>query len=229
LEKKKNNVFLSVIGMGCNNYKDDKLEILAKNGNGNYCVINEEFGIKENIINRYEQFMVTIAKDVKAQVEFNPSKVKSYRLLGYENRELAHSDFSNDGVISEPFGSGSTCVALYEIEPANEKKFVSILKYQKSTLTESDEYCTVSVRYKLPLEETSQVISKSINNCGDFSENLKLAFICYAIGEMYRQSKFDDLKDKLMAKYLAETFENSEKELTLLNGQKIELLKFLMS
>ena len=225
LEKKKSNVFLSVIGMGVGNFKDDKLEILAKNGNGYYCVINEEFGIRENILNRYGQFMHTIAKDVKAQVEFNPAKVKSYRLLGYENREISASEFHDDKVISEPFGAGSTCVALYEIELADGNKAPFTLKYQEPKLVDNNEYCTVSIRYKLPLEETSQLISKSLTDMGELSENVKLAFICYAMGEKYRNSKFTDLKDTLMAKYLAETM--NDEVIKKLNGDKLELLKFL--
>ncbi len=114
-EKKISNLFLSVIGTGLYNYKDDKLEVLAKHGNGTYCVVNDLEDVEVSINKRYIALTNIVAKDVKAQVEFNPRFVKNYRLLGYENRELNHEDFTNDSVISEPYGSGSHGVALYEL------------------------------------------------------------------------------------------------------------------
>ena len=225
LEKKKTGVFLSVIGMGIGNFKDDKLEILAKNGNGNYCVINTNDEIEEQILNRYYSFMHVIAKDVKAQVEFNPAKVQSYRLLGYENRTISRTEFNDDKVIAEPFGCGSVCVALYELELNETTTIDSGLKYQTSTLVQSNEYCTVSVRYKLPLEDKSELLSKPVEDIGDFTSNIKLAFVCYAIGEKFRDSKFNDLKDELMARYIVETF--ADEKLEQSNGDKLQLLKFL--
>ena len=221
LKKKKTGVFLSVIGMGLWNFKDDKLETLAKNGNGNYCVINNEWELNEIMNKRYEAIIHTIAKDVKAQVEFNPAKVKSYRLLGYENREISHTEFNDDKVIAEPFCSGSVCVAMYELEMADETVQDAGLKYQTRVLNDSPEYCTVSVRYKLPMAEESILISKPVSEIGNFSDNMKLAFVCYAIGEKFRNSAFNDLKDELFARYIAETMEG---ELANVNGDKMKLL-----
>ena len=225
LEKKKTNVFLSVIGMGIWNYKDDKLETLAKNGNGNYCAINDSWELEEVVLKRYNAIIHTIAKDVKAQVEFNPAKVKSYRLLGYENRAISRTEFNDDKVIAEPFCSGSVCVAMYELELAEGKVEDVGLKYQTQVLNNSDEYCTVSVRYKLPMEEESKLITKAVEVIGDSSDNAKLAFVCYAIGEKFRDSKFNDLKDELMARYIAETFDSGK--VAELNGDKLNLLKAL--
>ena len=225
LEKKKTNVFLSVIGMGIWNYKDDKLETLAKNGNGNYCTINDSWELEEVVLKRYNAIIHTIAKDVKAQVEFNPAKVKSYRLLGYENRTISRTEFNDDKVIAEPFCSGSVCVAMYELEMAEGKVEDAGLKYQTQVLNNSDEYCTISVRYKLPMEEKSKLVTKAVEVIGDFSDNAKLAFVCYAIGEKFRDSKFNDLKDELMARYIAETFDSGK--VAELNGDKLNLLKAL--
>ena len=225
LEKKKTNVFLSVIGMGIWNYKDDKLETLAKNGNGNYCAINNSWELEELVLKRYNAIIHTIAKDVKAQVEFNPAKVKSYRLLGYENRAISRTEFNDDKVIAEPFCSGSVCVAMYELEMAEGKVEDAGLKYQTQVVNNSDEYCTVSVRYKLPMEEESKLVTKAVESIGDFSDNAKLAFVCYAIGEKFRDSKFNDLKDELMARYIAETFDSGK--VAELNGDKLNLLKAL--
>ena len=137
-EKKKSNLFLSVIGTGLYNYKDDNLEVLAKHGNGTYCVVNDLEDVEESINKRYIALTNIVAKDVKAQVEFNPRFVKNYRLLGYENRELNHEDFTNDAVISEPYGSGSHGVALYELEMAAENSTpASDLKYQTPVLIRS--------------------------------------------------------------------------------------------
>ena len=226
LEKKKTNVFLSVIGMGIGNYKDDKLEVLAKNGNGNYCVVNEMYEAETNINKRYDEMMNILAKDVKASVEFNPTKVKAFRLLGYENRGISLTDFHNDKKISEPFGSGAHCVAMYELVMANgEDNTQSGLKYQQSVPVESDEICTVSVRYKMPLEDESVLISKPARVIGQMTDNLKLAFCCAIVGGGFRGSEFVDLKDKLLTRYLAETFENGK--VKDLNGDKLEILKFL--
>ena len=114
-EKKKDHLFLSVIGTGLENYKDNKLETLSKHGNGVYRVVNNLNDVKKSIRDEYASLVNVIAKDVKAQVEFNPETVESFRLLGFENRELRHEEFTDDTVISEPFGSGGYGVALYEL------------------------------------------------------------------------------------------------------------------
>ena len=191
-EKKKSNLFLSVIGTGLYNYKDDKLEVLSKHGNGTYCVVNQLSDVEESVNRRYISLTNIIAKDVKAQVEFNPAHVKSYRLLGYENRALSHEDFKNDKVISEPYGSGGQGVALYEIVRGNAAE-AEELKYQKPQLTGSEELCTVKVRYKEPLGEKSIEISKVVGQECNGGENAKLARFLYCIGEKLRKS------DKLSA------------------------------
>ena len=152
-EKKKSGLFLSVVGTGLWNYQDDKLEVLSKHGNGTYCVANSLSDVTESIDRHYAALTNIIAKDVKAQLEFNPRFVKSYRLLGYENRELAHEDFADDTVISEPYGSGGHGVALYELEMGEAAQ--AGLKYQTAVPTGSDELCTVKIRYKAPLADVS--------------------------------------------------------------------------
>ena len=155
---------------------------------------------------------------------FNPAKIKSYRLLGYENRAISHTEFNDDKVIAEPFCSGSVCVAMYELEMADEVVQDASLKYQTRVLNDSPEYCTVSVRYKLPTAEESILISKPVAEIGEFSDNVKLAFVCYAVGEKFRDSKFNDLKDELFARYIAETMEG---KLAEVNGEKMQLLREL--
>ncbi len=190
-EKKKSNLFLSVIGTGLYNYKDDKLEVLCKHGNGTYCVVNNLEDVDRSVNKRYVSLANIVAKDVKAQVEFNPRYVKSYRLLGYENRALAHEDFVNDKVISEPYGAGGHGVALYEIEScATEGEVKQELKYQSAQLTDSDELCTVKIRYKAPLSDESTELAKAVSakEFKEDSENIRLARFLYCLGEKLRKS-----------------------------------------
>lgn len=194
--KKKHNLFLSVIGTGLWNYKDDKLEALSKHGNGVYRVVNNLADVRKSIDEEYSSLVNIIAKDVKAQVEFNPEIVESYRLLGFENRTLAREDFANDKVISEPFGSGGYGVALYELqmktdaEPADTR-----LKYSKIITTGSQEPATVKVRYKEPLEDVSHELEKVIGTAdASYTDNLRLAFIVYVCAEKLRGS--DKISDE---------------------------------
>ena len=188
--KKKDNLFLSVIGTGLWNYKDDKLEVLAKHGNGVYRTVNNLADVKKSIDEEYSSLVNIIAKDVKAQVEFNPAVVESYRLLGFENRTLAHEDFTNDKVISEPFGSGGYGVALYEMTIKTDGTEIdSGLKYSKLTATGSKELGTVKVRYKEPLEDVSHELEKVIESVdASYTDNLRLAFVVYVCSEKLRGS-----------------------------------------
>lgn len=228
LEKKKTGAFLSVIGTGIYNNQDDKLEVLSKNGNGTYCVVNDLVDIDESIFDKYDSFVYSIAKDVKSQVEFNPKFVKKYRLLGYENRGLSHEDFKNDKVISEPFGSSGYGVALYELEMTDEAVVTSDLKYQKPQLTDSNEICTVSVRYKLPDSDTSEELSVNVKNKkGYMSDNIRLAYSIYCTCEKLRKSDYVDNLEALYSTMVA-NFELSEK-IENLNGNRLNNLRALMN
>ena len=228
-EKKKENVFLSVIGTGLWNYKDDKLEILAKNGNGIYTVINNLDDVEENINKRFYALTQVVAKDVKAQVEFNPALVKTHRLLGYENRELSHEDFSDDTVISEPYGLGGHGVALFELEMGEAE---SQLKYQKAVLSGSNEICEVRIRYKEPLEDVSHEIEAVVYDRETGTKNAELARLLYCVSEKLRGSdKLDEADEEFLKNMLAngkykELYSGNSEKLTLfveamlLNGQK---------
>ena len=189
-QKKKDNLFLSVIGTGLFNYKDDKLEVLCKHGNGVYRTVNSLTDVKKSIDEEYSSLVNIIAKDVKAQVEFNPEVVESYRLLGFENRTLAREDFTNDKVISEPFGSGGYGVALYELTmKTDDAPAESGLKYIRLVTTGSKEAGTIKVRYKEPLAEVSHEIEKVITSAeASYTDNLRLAFIVYVCAEKLRGS-----------------------------------------
>lgn len=170
-EKAKSRVFLSIFGFGMGNYKDATLEMLSGKGNGAYGYIDSRREAEKVFIEQIEGTLVTIAKDVKIQVEFNPAKVASYRLIGYENRVLAKEDFNNDAVDAGDIGAGHTVTALYEIVPVgvdsdgSVRPAVDPLKYQKTpgnirksatTTTGSRELLTVKIRYKAPEGDVSK-------------------------------------------------------------------------
>jgi len=163
-EKAKSNVFLTVLGLGMGNYKDGTLEKLADKGNGNYAYLDTLNEAKKVLINDMDSTLVTIAKDVKIQVEFNPSKVSAYRLIGYENRKLAAKDFNDDKKDAGEIGAGHTVTAFYEVVPAGveiDSPGVDALKYQrpkKVVKGNTDELMTVKLRYKQPEGSTSTKI-----------------------------------------------------------------------
>jgi Ca-activated chloride channel homolog len=165
-QKRKDGIFLTTLGFGMGNYKDSKMEILADKGNGNYMYIDSILEAQKALVNEFGGTLFTIAKDVKLQIEFNPAKVKAYRLIGYENRMLKNEDFNNDKKDAGELGSGHTVTALYEIIPVGvESEFYKIdeLKYQPIVKTQdlasqTNEIMTVKFRYKKPDEEVSKLI-----------------------------------------------------------------------
>jgi len=170
-EKRDTGIFLTCLGYGMGNYKDSKLETLANKGNGNYGYIDNLQEANKVLVEEFTGTMFTIAKDVKVQIEFNPSHVKSYRLIGYENRKLRPEDFTNDAIDAGEIGAGHTVTALYEIIPVGvESNFYSDsqeLKYAQKQGVEtafSDELATVKFRYKQPDGDTSKELVETIAN-----------------------------------------------------------------
>ncbi|QQR89680.1 MAG: von Willebrand factor type A domain-containing protein [Myxococcales bacterium] len=163
-------VFLSVLGFGEGNYNDAGLEQLADRGNGNYAYIDNLREARKVLVEQLAGTLITIAKDVKIQVEFNPKKVASYRLIGYENRRLSNQDFNDDSKDAGEIGAGHTVTALYEIVPVGVKSnapSVDPLKYQKpaahTVLSKSDEWATVKLRYKEPRAHQSKRIEHIVS------------------------------------------------------------------
>ena len=156
---RKSGVFLSVLGFGNGNLKDDTMESLADKGNGNYAYIDSIKEAKKVLVNEMGATLVTVAKDVKIQVEFNPTFVAKYRLIGYENRRLNNEDFANDKKDAGEIGAGHQVTALYEVVPATAKNPASTLKYQKSGSDNTNEVLTVNIRYKKPSEAVSSKLS----------------------------------------------------------------------
>jgi len=166
-DKRKSGVFLTVLGFGTGNTKDSTMEMLADKGNGNYAYIDTLTEARKVLVREAGSTLVTIAKDVKLQVEMNPLKVASYKLIGYENRMLAKEDFNDDKKDAGEIGAGHTVTALYEIVPkgaaAAATPTVDPLKYQApgtpTPLAATSELMTVSVRYKPPQGDVSTKLS----------------------------------------------------------------------
>jgi len=156
--KRDSGIFLSVLGFGMGNYKDSKMETLADKGNGTYAYIDNLREAKKVLVDEMPKTIYTIAKDVKIQVEFNPEKVASYRLVGYENRILNNEDFENDAKDAGELGAGATVTVLYEIVPSN-GSVQSDLRYQTSTTTGSDELMNVRIRHK-PVDSDESILSE---------------------------------------------------------------------
>jgi Ca-activated chloride channel family protein len=174
IEKKaKSGVFLTVLGFGMGNLQDSSLEALADKGNGNYGYIDSELEARKVLVREAGGTLLTVAKDVKIQVEFNPAAVNAYRLVGYENRILAHRDFNDDTKDAGDIGAGHTVTALYEIVPAGtplEVSGVDPLRYQKPSGLTSDassgELLNVKLRYKLPDGDRSTLVELPVTDDG---------------------------------------------------------------
>ncbi|MCV9388199.1 vWA domain-containing protein [Reichenbachiella ulvae] len=214
-KKREEGVFLTVLGFGMGNYKDSKMETLADKGNGNYAYIDNILEAKKVLVNEFGGTLFTIAKDVKIQVEFNPTKVQAYRLIGYENRALKDEDFNDDKKDAGELGAGHTVTALYEIIPVGViSKFspVDDLKYQETKITESasasNELMNVKLRYKSPKGSESQLIEQPLMDrsvdLSESSENFRWSASVAAFGMILRDSEFKgdfETKDALaMAK-----------------------------
>ena len=216
-EKRKDGVFLSVLGFGMGNYKDNKMEQLADKGNGNYAYIDNIDEAKKVFGKEMGGTLYTIAKDVKLQLEFNPSVVESYRLIGYENRLLNKEDFNDDTKDAGEIGAGHTVTALYEIIPKGietttvESPSVDKLRYQKVVATPKsnrNEMVFVKLRYKQPTEDESVLMETTVVNQNhslmETSDNFRFSAAVAGFAQILRGSKFVGDFDFKKAKTLAE-------------------------
>jgi Ca-activated chloride channel family protein len=215
-EKARSGVFLSVLGFGMGNYKDSTLEKLADKGNGNYAYIDTPNEAKKVLVEQMQGTLITIAKDVKIQIEFNPAHASAYRLIGYENRLLAKEDFNDDKKDAGEIGAGHTVTALYEVIPPGKSTStasVDPLKYQpkkapievastdsgvpqgtKPEAAHSDELLTLKLRYKQPDGDTSQLIEVPVKDQGrkftEASSDFAWAAAVASFGMLLRDSEY---------------------------------------
>ena len=170
-DKAQSGVYLSVVGTGYGNYRDDNMERLADCGNGNYSYIDSLREANKVFVEEFSSTLVTVAADVKFQIEFNPNYVNSYRLIGYENRRLADTDFKDDTKDAGELGAGHAVVALYEIIPCGSADAID-LKYQIAPQSAyAGELATLKLRYKdavgEPSQELTAVIPTAKNGAGN--------------------------------------------------------------
>jgi Ca-activated chloride channel family protein len=200
-KEREKGVFITVLGFGMGNYKDDKMEIIADKGNGNYAYIDNIQEARKTMVSEFAGTLFTIAKDVKFQLEFNPARVKAYRLIGYENRLLNDEDFNNDKKDAGEMGSGHTVTALYELIPAGSEEntgSVDPLRYQtNSNSVKSNpnaELLTVKLRYKQPDGLTSVLYENPVKGklieFSATSEEFRFSAAVAEFGMLLRDSEF---------------------------------------
>lgn len=199
----KGGIFLSVLGFGMGNHNDAMLEQISGRGNGNYAFIDSRQEARKVLVEQTSGTLVTIAKDVKLQIEFNPTKVSSYRLIGYENRMLAKEDFNDDKKDAGEIGAGHSVTALYELVPAGIDvdaigPEVDELKYQSAAqptdAADSEELMTLKLRYKEPDGETSQLVEfpvvDDIVPFDDADNDVRFAAAVASFGMQLRRSPY---------------------------------------
>ncbi len=231
-QKRRSNIFLSIFGFGRGNLNDSMMEKLSNKGNGNYAYIDSVEEAKKALGNQFAGTLYAIAKDVKIQVEFNPAKVAGYRLIGYENRVMADTDFNDDKKDAGEIGSGHSVTALYEIVPVGqriENPGVDDLKYGKKVAVESQfegELMTVKLRYKEPKESRSKLLTigvldknRSIENS---SKNMKLAAAVAQFGLLLRDSRYKGEASWTSVSTLASSSLGSD-----LNGYRSEFMSLI--
>ena len=241
-ENRERGVFLTVLGFGMGNIKDDKMEIIADKGNGNYSYIDNLQEARRVLVREFGGTLFTIAKDVKFQIEFNPARVQSYRLVGYENRLLNDEDFNDDTKDAGEMGAGHNVTALYEIIPAgSDERLPSVdpLKYQDSRDYRdyrdyrdsreedlSQELLTIKVRYKKPDGHTSMLLEKPVKSYGDeiegASENLRFAAAVAEFGMILRDSEFKGNATLESSIHLASRSRGEDEE-----GYRAELIRLI--
>ena len=200
-KERESGIFVTVLGFGMGNIKDDKMETIADKGNGNYAYIDNIQEARRMFVKEFGGTLFTVAKDVKFQLEFNPQHVKAYRLIGYENRLLNNEDFKDDKKDAGEMGMGHRVTALYEIIPTgSDEKIPTVdeLKYQrqkKEAITKfSNELVTIKTRYKTPDGTNSnlidQVVPTTTTAFKDASENIRFASAVAGFGMLLRNSEF---------------------------------------
>jgi Ca-activated chloride channel family protein len=217
-EKRERGVFLSVLGVGTGNLKDSTMEKLADKGNGNYSYLDSIHEARRVLIAEAGATLVTVAKDVKIQVEFNPRTVSAYKLVGYENRVLQNRDFNDDKKDAGDIGAGHTVTALYEIVPAGEaieRGEVDPLKYQDTPrpngAAQSGELMTVKLRYKDPNGTASKLLTRAVQNKpGELTPNIGFAAAVAEFGMLLRRSDMKGHATWTTAQDLARRFRGDD-------------------
>ena len=199
--KRPSGISLSALGFGMDNYSDALMQRLAQHGNGNAVYIDSLSEARKVLLDEAASTLVTIAKDVKIQVEFNPASVSEHRLIGYETRMLEREDFRNDKFDAGEIGAGHTVTAIYELTPAGANgKRIAPLRYQREAAEPSasfdGEYAFVKIRYKLPGAESSTLVTRPVTVAGAFDSvdaaprDVRFAAAVAAFGQLLRGGRY---------------------------------------
>lgn len=236
-EEKDSGIFLSVLGFGSDNLKDNKLEALADHGNGNYSYLDSVYEAKKVLVDEMGGTLYTVAKDVKMQIEFNPEQVKGYRQIGYENRTLSAEDFADDTVDGGEIGAGHVVTALYEVVPVDsefdvpeaETKYTS----KKQSTDHSGELATVNIRYKEPDGDKSTLetaVIKAESGQKKMSHDLSFASAVAVYGMLLTDSAYKGTATYKMAEELAEagiTIQTDERNMAQASNDQLYRSQFL--
>jgi Ca-activated chloride channel family protein len=232
--QRENDIFLTVLGFGTGNLQDAKMEQLANHGNGNYAYIDSLLEARKVLVNELGATLLTIAKDVKIQVEFNPARVQGYRLIGYENRLLDDEDFNDDSEDAGELGAGHSVTALYEVIPVGVDSDVDLpeideLRYQDEPnvpTSDRDELLFVKLRYKAPTADESQLIERPVSDratmLGETSDDFRFAAAVASFGMWLRQSEHRGRSDLSLVRELAENARGEDED-----GYRGEFLELL--
>jgi Ca-activated chloride channel family protein len=228
-QQRERGIFLSVLGVGTGNLKDSTMEQLANRGNGNYAYLDSAQEARRVLVDEAAGTLVTVAKDVKIQVEFNPARVGAYRLIGYENRLLADHEFNDDTRDAGEMGSGHTVTALYEVIPVGRPLpgvGAEPLRYQRSSPTDlasARELLTIAVRYKTPDGDVSRLLTRSVvDRSGALTSNLGFAAAVVEFGMLLRGSELAGHASWTEAASLARRFRGPDED-----GYRAEFLELI--
>lgn len=229
-EQRATGVYLTVLGVGRGNLRDSRMETLADKGNGNYAYLDNLDEARRTLVAQFGGTLFTVAKDVKLQVEFNPARVASYRLVGYENRQLAAEDFNNDRADAGELGAGHTVTALYELVPVDaDNPLVDKLKYQAAPATPTNpsaELLTVKLRYQAPEGGASRLLAQPLTGAaqpiGQASGDQQFAAAVAQFGLLLRQSAQRGTATYASTAWLAQAGRGPDPE-----GYRAELLRLV--
>jgi Ca-activated chloride channel family protein len=232
VQQRETGVFLTVLGVGRGNLRDSRMELLADKGNGNYAYLDNLDEARRTLVAQFGGTLFTVAKDVKLQVEFNPARVASYRLIGYENRLLANEDFNNDRKDAGELGAGHTVTALYEVVPVNSSNpLVDKLKYQANqpvsgAANSAADVLTMKLRYKEPHGMTSKLLAQPLAGgavpIAQASADQQFAAAVAEFGLLLRQSEERGTATYTSAAKLAQAGRGSDAD-----GYRAELLRLV--
>ncbi len=196
-------IYLSILGVGQGDHNDALMQALAQNGNGTAAYVDTLNEARKVLVDEASSTLFTIAKDVKAQVEWNPARVSEYRLIGYETRALQREDFNNDQVDAGDIGSGHTVTAIYEITPVGAPRLVDGLRYDRTasetntSAGSNSEYGFLKLRYKKPSSDTSELISLPITDgiakstMNEVPQDVRFSVAAAAFGDLLRSAPYE--------------------------------------